>query len=59
MMRAAIAVGADGLIVEVHPDPPRALSDGHQSLEFSEFDKAMNEVRAIAGVLGRDVARLG
>jgi len=59
MMRAAIAVGADGLIVEVHPDPPRALSDGHQSLEFSEFDKAMDEVRAIAGALGRDVARLG
>ena len=59
MMRAAIAVGADGLIVEVHPDPPRALSDGHQSLEFSEFEKAMDDVRAIAGALGRDVARLG
>jgi 3-deoxy-7-phosphoheptulonate synthase len=59
MMRAAIAVGADGIIVEVHPDPPRALSDGHQSLDFSEFDQAMDEVRAIAGALGRDVARLG
>ncbi len=59
MMRAAIAVGADGVIVEVHPDPPRALSDGHQSLDFSEFDRAMTEVRAIAGALGREVARLG
>ncbi|WP_224247206.1 3-deoxy-7-phosphoheptulonate synthase [Hyalangium gracile] len=59
MMRAAVAVGADGLIVEVHPDPPRALSDGHQSLEFSEFEKAMDDVRAIASALGRDVARLG
>jgi 3-deoxy-7-phosphoheptulonate synthase len=59
MMRAAIAVGADGVIVEVHPDPPRALSDGHQSLDFSEFDQAMAEVRAIAGALGRDVAKLG
>jgi 3-deoxy-7-phosphoheptulonate synthase len=59
MMRAAIAVGADGVIVEVHPDPPRALSDGHQSMDFTEFEKAMDEVRAIAGALGRDVARLG
>lgn len=52
-------MGADGIIVEVHPDPPRALSDGHQSLDFGEFEKATNEVRAIAGALGRDVARLG
>ena len=58
MMRAAIAAGADGLIVEVHPDPPRAKSDGAQSLDFSEFDKVMAEVRAVAGALGRDVARL-
>jgi 3-deoxy-7-phosphoheptulonate synthase len=59
MMRAAIAAGADGLIVEVHPDPPRAKSDGHQSLSFPEFDKVMDEVRAIAQAIGRDVARLG
>jgi 3-deoxy-7-phosphoheptulonate synthase len=58
MMRAAIAAGADGLIVEVHPDPPRAKSDGAQSLDFSEFDKVMAEVRAVAAALGRDVARL-
>ena len=59
MMRAAIAAGADGLIVEVHPDPPRALSDGAQSLDFPEFEKAMDEVRAIAAALGRDVAGWG
>jgi 3-deoxy-7-phosphoheptulonate synthase len=58
MMRAAIAAGADGLIVEVHPDPPRARSDGAQSLDFPEFDKVMAEVRAVAAALGRDVARL-
>jgi 3-deoxy-7-phosphoheptulonate synthase len=58
MMRAAIAAGADGLIVEVHPDPPRAKSDGAQSLDFPEFDKVMAEVRAVAAALGRDVARL-
>ena len=58
MMRAAVAAGADGLIVEVHPDPPRAKSDGAQSLDFPEFDKVMNEVRAVAAAIGRDVARL-
>ncbi|WP_434347697.1 3-deoxy-7-phosphoheptulonate synthase [Myxococcus virescens] len=59
MMRAATAVGADGIIVEVHPDPPRAKSDGAQSLDFSEFEKSMNEVRAIAQAMGREVVRLG
>jgi 3-deoxy-7-phosphoheptulonate synthase len=59
LMRAAVAAGADGLLVQVHPDPPRALSDGHQTLDFPEFEKAMDEVRAIAGAIGRDVARLG
>ena len=39
--RAAIAVGADGLIVEVHPCPERALSDGVQSLDFGQFEKVM------------------
>jgi 3-deoxy-7-phosphoheptulonate synthase len=58
MMRAAVAAGADGLIVEVHPDPPRAKSDGFQSLDFSEFNRVMDEVRAVARALGRDVARL-
>jgi 3-deoxy-7-phosphoheptulonate synthase len=39
--RAAIAVGADGIIVEVHPCPERALSDGVQSLDFAQFEKVM------------------
>ena len=56
MARAAVAVGADGIIVEVHPDPPRALSDGFQSLSFAEFDRMMTEVRGIANAIGRDVA---
>ncbi|RKG89853.1 3-deoxy-7-phosphoheptulonate synthase [Corallococcus terminator] len=59
MMRAAIAAGADGIIVEVHPDPPRAKSDGFQSLDFAEFEKAMGEVSAIAHAMGREMVRLG
>jgi 3-deoxy-7-phosphoheptulonate synthase len=39
--RAAVAVGADGLIIEVHPCPERALSDGPQSLDFAAFEKVM------------------
>jgi 3-deoxy-7-phosphoheptulonate synthase len=56
LARAAIAVGADGLIVEVHPQPDRALSDGYQSLYPEQFEELMTEVRAIAGVVGRTVA---
>jgi 3-deoxy-7-phosphoheptulonate synthase len=41
MSRAALAAGADGLIVEVHPDPAKALSDGMQSLDFSGFRSLM------------------
>jgi 3-deoxy-7-phosphoheptulonate synthase len=46
-------VGADGLIVEVHPDPDNALSDGYQSLFPEQFEKLVEQVTAIAGVLGR------
>ena len=53
LARAAVAVGADGLIVEVHPDPDHARSDGYQSLDPDQFDELMREVTAIAGVLGR------
>jgi len=53
LSRAAVAVGADGLIVEVHPQPERALSDGYQSLSPGEFESLMREVSAIAGVIGR------
>ena len=55
LARAAIAVGADGLMVEVHPEPDRALSDGYQSLDPGQFAELMGEVTAIAGVLGRSV----
>jgi 3-deoxy-7-phosphoheptulonate synthase len=56
LSRAAVAVGADGLIIEVHPDPDRALSDGTQSLFPQQFADLMVEVRQIANVLGRSVA---
>ena len=54
MARAAVAAGADGLLVEVHPDPDRAISDGAQTLPPDQFSKMMTEVKAIAGAIGRD-----
>lgn len=51
--RAAIAAGADGLIVEVHPDPEAALSDGAQSLRPHEFQQLMDELRPVAEAVGR------
>ncbi len=53
--RAAIAAGADGLIVEVHPDPEHALSDGGQSLKPERFAALVHQIRAIAEILGRTV----
>ncbi len=55
MARAGIAAGADGIIVEVHPRPDRALSDGQQSLTPGEFEELMRQVRVIAGAVGRTV----
>lgn len=55
LSRAAVAVGADGLIVEVHCDPDKALSDGIQSLYPDQFDELMSQVRQIAPVVGRFV----
>jgi 3-deoxy-7-phosphoheptulonate synthase len=55
MARAAIAAGADGLLVEVHHDPNHALSDGPQSLLPVQFDELVQQIRAIAGVVGRRV----
>jgi len=55
MGRAAIAAGADGLIVEVHHDPNHALSDGAQSLLPEQFDKLMHELEIIARAIGRSV----
>lgn len=56
MARAAVAAGADGLLIEVHPNPERALSDGAQSLFPEEFERMMRDVAAIAEVIGRSVA---
>jgi 3-deoxy-7-phosphoheptulonate synthase len=53
MARAAVAAGADGLIVEVHPDPDRAMSDGAQTLTPPQFVEMMQQVRAIAAAVGR------
>jgi len=53
MARAAIAAGADGLLIEVHDNPEKALSDGAQSLYPEQFDRLMGELRVIAPVLGR------
>ena len=50
---AGIAAGADGLMVEVHPEPDKALSDGPQSLKFEVFDDLMQDVEKIANVLGK------
>jgi len=55
MARAGIAAGADGVIVEVHPQPERALSDGAQSLTPPQFEELMRQVRVIATALGRGV----
>jgi 3-deoxy-7-phosphoheptulonate synthase len=59
LSRAAVAVGADGLIVEVHHDPDKALSDGIQSLYPDQFDELMTQVRQIAPVVGRTVPAVG
>jgi 3-deoxy-7-phosphoheptulonate synthase len=56
MARAAVAAGADGLLVEVHPNPDRALSDGAQSLYPEQFERLMKEARIIAEAIGRRVA---
>ncbi len=55
MMLAAIAAGADGLIVEVHPNPDHALSDGAQSLTFENFAAVMPRLAAVAQAVGRSL----
>jgi len=55
LSRAAVAVGADGILVEVHHDPDRALSDGPQSILPAEFDRLVGEARQIAAVLRRSL----
>jgi 3-deoxy-7-phosphoheptulonate synthase len=55
MARAAVAAGADGLLVEVHPNPDRALSDGAQSLKPEQFEELMSQLRIIAPAVGRTI----
>jgi 3-deoxy-7-phosphoheptulonate synthase len=55
MAAAAIAAGADGLILEVHPDPERAMSDGYQSLNLAQFADTMARCRAVAAALGKSL----
>jgi 3-deoxy-7-phosphoheptulonate synthase len=53
MARAAVAAGADGLMIEVHPDPDRALSDGAQSMRPEQFEELMHQLQAVALAVGR------
>jgi 3-deoxy-7-phosphoheptulonate synthase len=53
MARAAVATGVDGVMVEVHPDPAKALSDGPQALTFGMFEYMMKDLRGIAAVMGQ------
>ena len=56
MARASVAAGGDGLLIEVHPNPDKAVSDGAQSLFPEQFSKLMDELRIIAPAVGRSVA---
>jgi 3-deoxy-7-phosphoheptulonate synthase len=56
MARAAVAAGSDGLLVEVHPDPDHALSDGAQSLRPGQFEELMSQLRIIAPAVGRSMS---
>ena len=53
LAKAAVACGCDGLMIETHPDPAHALSDGPQSLTFDQFDTLMNELRPFAALVGK------
>jgi 3-deoxy-7-phosphoheptulonate synthase len=55
MARAAVAAGADGIIVEMHPDPDRALSDGGQSLFPEQLSELIVQLRAVANAIGRTI----
>jgi 3-deoxy-7-phosphoheptulonate synthase len=55
MARAAVAAGADGVMIEVHPEPDRALSDGAQSLYPDQFTQLVGELRAVATAIGRSI----
>jgi 3-deoxy-7-phosphoheptulonate synthase len=55
MARAAVAAGADGVMIEMHPEPDRALSDGAQSLYPAQFTQLVGELRAVAIAIGRSI----
>ncbi len=55
MAKAALAAGADGLLIEVHPCPARAVSDGKQSLTFKNFSQLMKELKNMARHLSREI----
>jgi 3-deoxy-7-phosphoheptulonate synthase len=55
MARAAVAAGADGVLIEVHQEPEKALSDGAQSLYLEQFEQLVKELRIIAPVIGRSI----
>jgi 3-deoxy-7-phosphoheptulonate synthase len=55
LARATVAAGGDGLLIEVHPDPDRALSDGAQSLRPEQFAELMQQLRMIAPAVGRSI----
>jgi 3-deoxy-7-phosphoheptulonate synthase len=55
MSRAAVAAGADGLIVEVHPNPDKAMSDGYQSMNFPQFEEMMKQCGRIAKAMDREL----
>lgn len=59
MALAATAAGADGLLVEVHPDPPAAASDGPQSLTFEQFESLMAQLAAVTHAIGRQLPKQG
>lgn len=52
---AGVSAGADGLLIEIHPQPQKALSDGAQSLTFSDFSRLMKELKAVSQAIGRDI----
>ena len=54
MTLATLAAGADGAMVEMHPDPKNAMSDGSQALTVEQFAALMAEVKRLAGVFGRE-----
>jgi 3-deoxy-7-phosphoheptulonate synthase len=55
MSKAAIAAGADGLIIEVHPQPEKAISDKDQTLDLKQFDQLIKEIKPVAKAVGRDL----